>query len=127
MFHKSLLASLFLLAPLVAVGCLADTTADPGDDGTAIGEKPRGPIGKADLYGQCMEIDIRYCGLKSSGNCYCDDLCEDFGDCCSDYTSACAAKPEPKPSKRNWATSLTMSSACSMAPSAARACSSAPE
>ena len=60
---------------------------------TAQGEVPEGeytvPIGKADLYGQCMEIDIKYCGGQSSGNCWCDDLCTQYGDCCADYAPVC--------------------------------------
>ena len=26
-----------------------------------------------------------YCGSSAPGGCYCDDQCEYFGDCCSDY------------------------------------------
>jgi hypothetical protein len=88
MFKTSLILSLFVLAPIAATGCVADTPdAEPGADPSAV--EDRGPIGKADLYGSCMEIDINYCGLKSSGNCWCDDMCSTFGDCCDDYEAEC--------------------------------------
>lgn len=28
-------------------------------------------------------------GVARSGDCFCDDLCTSFGDCCSDYEAAC--------------------------------------
>ena len=32
------------------------------------------------------------CGSHADGKvCYCDDLCEQYGDCCDDYQAACAA------------------------------------
>jgi hypothetical protein len=87
MFRKSLIASLLLAAPIASAGCMAE----PAQEGPAAEDvnAERGPIGKADLYGQCMEIDIKYCGGKSSGNCWCDELCESYGDCCSDYQAEC--------------------------------------
>lgn len=30
-----------------------------------------------------------FCGGQSSAGCYCDSLCSQYGDCCSDYTSWC--------------------------------------
>ncbi len=90
MIRQNLIASLLLLAPAFAVGCFSEPASGPtGSDEGAQTEEDRGPIGKADLYGQCMEIDIRYCGGKSSGNCWCDDACATYGDCCSDYQDEC--------------------------------------
>ena len=89
MLRKSLTLSLFLLAPIVGAGCFVEADEQPEGDVAQQGEQDRGPIGKADLYGQCMEIDMKFCGGKSSGNCYCDDLCESYGDCCSDYQDEC--------------------------------------
>lgn len=88
------LLSFVLLAP-IAAGCIAETAEESPQADTA-GED-RGPIGKADLYGSCMEIDIKYCGGQSSGNCWCDDLCESYGDCCSDYDKACDDGPSCDP------------------------------
>jgi hypothetical protein len=48
-------------------------------------EAVRGKIGKADLVGSCEGA----CGGPSSGNCWCDDACEDFGDCCQDKVDVC--------------------------------------
>jgi hypothetical protein len=78
-------------ALLVAVpGCFAEPTADADEELQANSDDAeRGAIGKADLYGLCMEIDIKYCGGQSSGNCWCDDQCEFYGDCCSDYQPTC--------------------------------------
>jgi hypothetical protein len=37
------------------------------------------------------------CGDKGTGNCWCDDLCADFGDCCSDAADVCGLDaPEPE-------------------------------
>lgn len=52
----------------------------------------RGEIGKADLIGSCEEST---CDGASQGNCWCDDECEAFGDCCSDYEAACISDTPP--------------------------------
>lgn len=50
----------------------------------------RVPIGKADLTGSCRQATGDACGGKSvGGNCYCDDGCAKYGDCCSDAASVC--------------------------------------
>jgi hypothetical protein len=50
----------------------------------------RGPIGKADLPGSCLASDGGdFCGGKSNGACWCDDLCASFGDCCGDKQPVC--------------------------------------
>lgn len=57
---------------------------------TAASDEDRGPIGKADLVGSCADDDGGdFCGGPSYGNCWCDDLCEQFGDCCSDRAPVC--------------------------------------
>ena len=89
MLRKSLSLSLLILAPIAASGCLTETTEDSERGSAPSGVEDRGPIGKADLFGSCMEIDIKYCGGKSSGNCWCDDLCSTYGDCCDDYEDEC--------------------------------------
>ncbi|MBI2133090.1 hypothetical protein HYU11_00235 [Candidatus Woesearchaeota archaeon] len=30
-----------------------------------------------------------YCGAKSEDNCYCDNRCQTYGDCCPDFREAC--------------------------------------
>jgi hypothetical protein len=46
----------------------------------------RGPLGKADSFGSCEDN----CDGPSDGNCWCDDLCAEFGDCCEDISEFCA-------------------------------------
>jgi hypothetical protein len=53
----------------------------------AEGSGDRQPIGKADLVGSCADSDCN--GPSSSGNCFCDDACVEFGDCCSDRPQVC--------------------------------------
>jgi hypothetical protein len=53
------------------------------------GAVDRAPIGKADQTGSCQAGDADYCGGKSDGNCWCDDQCDAFGDCCADKPIAC--------------------------------------
>ncbi len=89
MFRKSFIAGLFLLVPIAGGGCVVESTDGSAGDPAGEEDGNRGPIGKADTYGQCMEIDIKYCGGKSSGSCWCDELCESYGDCCSDYQAEC--------------------------------------
>lgn len=55
---------------------------------------------------------IDYCGEKSpdGSNCWCDDSCVNYGDCCSDYQQVCTGSyspPAPKPTSQP---SLTCSS-----------------
>ncbi len=70
---------------LATAGC----TVDAGRDGEAV---DRQPLGKADAIGSCQLSDgANLCGGQSEGNCWCDDQCEDFGDCCGDKLAVCDA------------------------------------
>lgn len=72
----------FTLAFLFAAACSAAGTDDAADD--------RRPLGKADAVGSCrLAADDDACGGKSEGNCWCDDECARFGDCCSDKVEVC--------------------------------------
>lgn len=71
---------------LFVLGC-DPTAAEPAAGGDSAAE--RGTIGKADLHGTCVDA----CGGKSNGNCYCDELCGSFGDCCSNYAPVCEDDP----------------------------------
>ncbi len=86
----TLLASLLL--PLVA----CDTAPVGGNEDSAA-EPERGPLGKADAIGSCGDSESGdFCGGPSGeGNCWCDELCESYGDCCSDKASVCDGEPEP--------------------------------
>jgi hypothetical protein len=63
--------------------CATIETSNPS------GADDRAPLGKADNIGSCQSADTDFCGGQSDGTCWCDDLCEDFGDCCGDKASVC--------------------------------------
>jgi hypothetical protein len=79
---KNLFLSLSFLA---AAGCAAGPGSGDGSDAE------RRPLGKADHIGSCEAGDADFCGGKSDGNCWCDDLCATYGDCCADVGDVCGA------------------------------------
>ncbi len=66
-------------AALLSLGACGDAATD--DANTA----ERGPLGKADNVGTCVDA----CGGQSGGSCWCDEACGDNGDCCADYDQVC--------------------------------------
>ena len=88
---RTLLLSLPVL--VLGFGCsVTSVETDAGDDGS------RQPLGKADNVGSCEAPDGGdYCGGPSYGNCYCDDSCEAFGDCCSDKPVVCDGEDPVEP------------------------------
>lgn len=80
---------LALLFPLIAA-----CTADVGG-GSAAAADDRGSLGKADIVGSCEYAGADLCGGPGLGNCWCDDACVDFGDCCSDADDVCGIEPLP--------------------------------
>ena len=73
------------LAGLLAA-CGGDDDGGGGGDGGGDGD--RGPIAIADLSGSCADTDCD--GPAPDGNCYCDEDCIHYADCCDDYPHACA-------------------------------------
>lgn len=73
-------------ASLVAVSCAEDS-------GGAVQHDDRAPIGKADLTGSCAPDDGD--GPANDGNCWCDELCADFGDCCANAFDQCGSGEPP--------------------------------
>ena len=71
--------------------------AGPAGDGTPAANDDRGGLGKADLVGTCeLPHGKDRCGGHGVGNCWCDDLCVEYGDCCSDADTVCGIEvPEP--------------------------------
>lgn len=67
---------LFFLASLAA--CSSEGTFEPDPN--------RGPLGKADSIGSCLGN----CGDQSV-DCWCDDQCAYYGDCCDDKATICDA------------------------------------
>lgn len=80
------------LAMLAACG--GDDDGSVGDSGGSDGGGGRGPIAIGDLSGSCADSGCD--GPAASGNCYCDDQCGHYADCCDDYDLSCA--PEGAPS-----------------------------
>ncbi|HET6582001.1 MAG TPA: hypothetical protein VFG69_01115 [Nannocystaceae bacterium] len=81
---------LISLFPLLTA-CSVETTSSSSGDGE------RGGLGKADLVGSCEHHGKEFCGGKGKGNCWCDDACAEFGDCCSDADEVCGIdEPEPE-------------------------------
>ncbi len=79
MLHKTI-----ILFALMLSAC-----ATGSDDPTELeSDTTRGPLGKADGFGSCVDTD---CDSKSDGSCWCDELCTFFGDCCSDRVEVCEA------------------------------------
>jgi hypothetical protein len=78
-----------LLLPLFAA-CSIESGSSDNSDGD------RGGLGKADLVGSCEHKGKTFCGHKGKGNCWCDEACVDFGDCCSDADEVCGIE-EPEP------------------------------
>ena len=78
---------------------------DPADaEDVAMDEQPeRRPVGKGDstaqqVGGTCVgHGGLKLCGDQGKGGCWCDDLCEEYGDCCDDFAPVCAPEPEPEP------------------------------
>ena len=71
-----------LLLSLLMPGC-DEATAEPVED-AARGQT----AGKLDhLSGSCGSVDA--CGGKSNGECWCDESCWSYGDCCSDAAEIC--------------------------------------
>jgi len=90
-------ARLFLLSLGFSFLAACDT-APPAEGGaTDPTDEDRGGLGKADLVGTCeLPNGNDRCGGHGVGNCWCDDLCVDYGDCCSDADTVCGIE-EPDP------------------------------
>lgn len=96
MTFRTLFTSLSVLAVASAVGCSVEI-GGPGDSAEQHAVE-RGPIGKADMWGSCAAASQQqqaqggasdHCGGQSTGNCWCDEQCADFGDCCADKVDVC--------------------------------------
>ncbi len=90
---KTLLITLLATLSLTACDQPAQPQGDADDRGTA--------AGKADgIEGSCApESGQSQCGGPAPiGNCWCDDTCEQWGDCCEDAFDQCGVGPEPEPS-----------------------------
>ncbi len=91
MTHRSILS--LAVAGLLfnfGAGCAVDTTdTDDRVDGYEV-EEGRGRSGKADKLGSCAPSQ---CGGKGTGQCWCDEMCVQYGDCCSNVNAVCSLGP----------------------------------
>jgi hypothetical protein len=76
---------------VVGLFVFAGCTIDLGEE--AVTAAGRGATPEALDFGTCTDS----CGGPSADGCWCDDQCEAFGDCCSDYEDVCVAIPMPCP------------------------------
>ncbi len=81
-----------IIAVLLTAGCMSGNEQPVNDELLdQPTDNPRQVIGKGDqvLYGSCHLSNCN--GLSPNGNCYCDEQCSSFGDCCADYATICTA------------------------------------
>jgi len=70
--------------------CAVDTTGGEERDPAFLPAEGRGRTGKADLIGSCEPAQ---CGGKGTGQCWCDEKCVQYGDCCSNVNAVCSLGP----------------------------------
>lgn len=81
---------------LLTFSILAACTVETTDSGDLTDAEERGALGKADLVGSCSLPNGKdFCGGKGTGNCWCDEACTDFGDCCSNAGEVCGVELPP--------------------------------
>lgn len=80
------------LLSLLFVGLAACTVEAPDSSGSG---EDRGSLGKADIVGSCEHKGYALCGGRGKGNCWCDDACVEYGDCCADVEEVCGIEPPP--------------------------------
>ena len=73
-------ATISILAVLICAlaACGTDDSADRSDSADIADRSP------AEVEDSLAASCVDHCGAKSAGDCWCDDLCADIGDCCSD-------------------------------------------
>lgn len=77
----------FGVAAFISSLVVACSAQDPTDEA-----RGQAPLGKADaLVGSCAgdQSQAPMCGGAGSGQCWCDELCAQYGDCCDDAASEC--------------------------------------
>jgi len=97
-FRSAMRARALLLTLGLSFLAACDTApADTDAGATAADDGDRGGLGKADLVGTCeLPNGKDRCGGHGVGNCWCDDLCVEYGDCCNDVEEVCGIEP-PEP------------------------------
>jgi len=86
--RSRIITALFGLSTIILMPSCDEAPGDAQDDDEAgVTDEDRGPIGKADLFGSCEGTTCD--GPSPAGNCWCDDLCTSYGDCCGDREAIC--------------------------------------
>ncbi len=95
MIRNYLTAAFGLVALIGIAGCDDDAPRNRTKDPIRT-RAPRGAISKSDaIAGSCIDDEgLGLCGEQGIGNCFCDDACAMFGDCCGDFDDACGAPTE---------------------------------
>ncbi len=89
MFRSIVLCS-FLASTSLSVGCMQD---NPFDDDAVTDNAQLERGGKTHQVAPAGTCEGA-CGVKSAnGDCWCDDACEGYGDCCSDKVQICDGPP----------------------------------
>eukprot|EP00755_Sulcionema_specki_P028308 Sspe_Gene.89610::Locus_61347_Transcript_1_1_Confidence_1.000_Length_1295::g.89610::m.89610 len=52
-----------------------------------------GLVGWASGEERCVVDGKSYCGGRSAGQCWCNEQCVKYNDCCADYVGACTGSP----------------------------------
>ncbi len=80
------------LACAALFGLLALGACNFGGPDSEISPRRGGEKADGVLFGSCENSDCS--GPASEGNCYCDEGCAEFGDCCSDKVSLCGGQAQ---------------------------------
>lgn len=95
---KTFTRAIICSALFATAACSTQPASAP--EATADADAPERGLGKADgVFGSCFDEGKATCGGPAAeGNCWCDEACLDYGDCCSDKAEACGGDdPEPTP------------------------------
>ncbi len=88
----------FVSAMIFVFGCgPMDEIDAQNDDSTRVVNHDR-TTEETFLPGSCKNPSGgNYCGKKSPDNCWCDNLCVQYNDCCEDKKQVCDGGPTPTP------------------------------
>ncbi len=86
--RQGLYLTTLLVGAVLMGGCAEPGTGEVTSGGGDERPTERHPIGKADALGSCQGA----CGGQAL-DCWCDELCSTFGDCCADYQAVCHGAP----------------------------------
>ena len=94
------LTLLFAFSTATVAACSVEPVT--GRPGAAEQDESERGLGKADgVFGSCEVGNKDFCGGPApAGNCWCDELCVDFGDCCADKVDVCGGEGNEDPTPK---------------------------